>query len=116
MANAVASHIWLDERGVAWVDDTNVKVIELAMDYRSGMTNPLDVVQSYDGLTPSQVHSAFSYYLDNQDQFDAEIQRQSTEYEKLRADALDSPGRRRLRSVSLVGVNCPHHSVPMFYR
>jgi len=101
MASAVASHIWLDERGIAWVDDTNVKVIELAMDYRAGMTNALDVVQAYEGLTPSQVHSAFSYYLDNQAQFDAEIKRQAAEYEKLRANTLDSPGRMRLRSLGL---------------
>ena len=25
-------HIWLDERGRAWIDDTNVKVIEVVLD------------------------------------------------------------------------------------
>jgi hypothetical protein len=28
----VTAHIYLDERGVAWIDDTNVKVIEVALD------------------------------------------------------------------------------------
>ena len=25
-------HIWLDERGRAWIDETNVKVIEVVLD------------------------------------------------------------------------------------
>ena len=25
-------HIWLDERGYAWIDDTNTKVIEVVLD------------------------------------------------------------------------------------
>jgi hypothetical protein len=28
----MTSHVWLDERGVAWLDDTNVKVVEVALD------------------------------------------------------------------------------------
>jgi hypothetical protein len=29
------SHIRLDERGVAWIDDTKLKVIEIALDKRA---------------------------------------------------------------------------------
>jgi hypothetical protein len=32
---AIASHIRIDQRGVAWIDDTNIKVIEIAMDLRA---------------------------------------------------------------------------------
>jgi len=27
------SHVVRDERGVAWIDDTNVKVVEIALDH-----------------------------------------------------------------------------------
>ncbi len=30
MTPVALSHIWLDDRGVAWIDQTNVKVIEVA--------------------------------------------------------------------------------------
>ncbi|MCY2993375.1 MAG: hypothetical protein NTY19_36685 [Planctomycetota bacterium] len=32
MATVMTSHVWLDERGVAWLDDANVKVLEVAME------------------------------------------------------------------------------------
>ena len=32
MTAVLASHIVLDENGVAWIDDTNVKVIEVVLD------------------------------------------------------------------------------------
>jgi len=35
-----ATHIWLDERGVAWIDRTNIKVIEVVMDNCSGAISP----------------------------------------------------------------------------
>lgn len=102
MVPVTPTHIWLDDRGVAWIDDTNVKVIELAMDYRTGSTNPADVVREYEGLKLAQVHAAFAYYLDHQAEFDAEIERQAQEYELLRAQTLDSPGRQRLKKLGLI--------------
>src|ERR1041384_3499127 len=102
MAPVASTHIWLDDRGIAWVDDTNVKVIELAVDYQTGSTNPADVVREYEGLTLAQVYAAFAYYLDHQAEFDAEIDRQVKEYEQLRAQSLDSPGRRKLTAMGLI--------------
>src|SRR5262245_28793723 len=101
MASVIGSHIRLDDRGVAWIDDTNVKVIELAMDYRSGLCNPADVIRQYQGLTLAQVYAAFAHYLDHQAEFDAAIEKQAEDYERLRAQSMDSPGRRRLKERGL---------------
>jgi uncharacterized protein (DUF433 family) len=102
MAPVAQSHIWLDERGVAWIDDTNRKVIEIAMDYQGGMKHAADIVDAYEGLMLPQVHAALAYYLDHQAEFDAEIQRQMDEYERLRAASLNSPLRQRLRKLGLI--------------
>ncbi len=32
MSTVLTAHIRLDESGIAWIDDTNIKVIEVAMD------------------------------------------------------------------------------------
>lgn len=32
MLTVATAHIYLDDRGVAWIDDTNVKVIEVVLD------------------------------------------------------------------------------------
>ena len=100
MTAVTVSHIWLDEKGVAWIDDTNVKVIEVAMERRAtGMSPDEMVFQHYDNLSLSQIHAALAYYYDHQAEFDAEIERQAREYEALRARSLDSPGRQRLRAL-----------------
>jgi uncharacterized protein (DUF433 family) len=98
MASVTTTHIWLDDRGVAWIDDSNIKVIEVAMDKRAhGSTAEEMEFQHYGNLSLAQIHAALAYYYDHQKEIDEEIERQAQEYENLRAQALDSPGRKRLR-------------------
>src|SRR4051794_5818982 len=83
MPNFVATptaHIRLDERGRAWVDDTNVKVIEVVLDKLAHGWSPEQIAeQHYHRLSLAQIHAAFSYYYDHQAEFDAEIERQVKE-------------------------------------
>src|SRR5689334_690827 len=93
-------HIWLDERGVAWIDDTNVKVIEVALDQIAhGLSADEIFAQHERRLSLAQIHGALACYYDHQADFDREIAEQHREYEELRAQTLDSPLRRRLRSM-----------------
>jgi uncharacterized protein (DUF433 family) len=99
MTTIVCPHVRLDERGIAWVDDTNVKVIEVVLDKLAHGWSPEEIVyQHHGGLSLAQIHAALAYYYDHQAEFDAEIARQVKEYEEARARSLDSPGRQRLRS------------------
>lgn len=100
MAPVTVSHIWLDDSGVAWIDDANVKVIEVAMERRATGMSPEEMeFQHYGNLSLSQIHAALAYYYDHQPEFDAEIERQARDYDTLRAQSLDSPGRKRLRAL-----------------
>ncbi len=96
-------HIWLDERGRAWIDDTNVKVIEVVLD-RLGpdRLTPDQIHEEYDRLSLAEIHAAFTYYYDHQAEFDAEIERQDRMVEELRAQSLDSPGRQKLRALGKI--------------
>jgi uncharacterized protein (DUF433 family) len=97
------AHIRLDERGRAWIDDTNVKVIEVVLDKRGYGWSPEQIFEGHDGyLSMAQIHAALSYYYDHQAEFDAEIQRQVREYEALRAQSLDSPARQKLRALGKI--------------
>lgn len=104
MSAAVSvSHIWLDDRGVAWIDDTNVKVIEVAMEWRATGMSPEEMeYQHYGSPSLAQVFAALAYYMDHQAEFDAEIERQAKQFEELRAKNLDSPVRRRLRALGKI--------------
>jgi len=80
----VASHIVLDERGVAWIDDTNVKVIEVIMDRVVWLWSPEAIHRQHPQLSLAQIHAALSYYYDHEAEFDAEIERQGREVDAMR--------------------------------
>jgi uncharacterized protein (DUF433 family) len=97
------AHILLDEQGRAWIDDTNVKVIEVVLDKLGYGWGPEQILAEHSGIfTLAQIHAAFSYYYDHQAEFDAEIERWDKECERLRAESLDSPGRQKLRAMGKI--------------
>jgi uncharacterized protein (DUF433 family) len=97
------AHILLDEQGRAWIDDTNVKVIEVVLDKLGYGWDVEQIFAEYPShFTLAQLHAAFSYYYDHQAEFDAEIERQGQMVETLRAQSLDSPGRQKLRALGKI--------------
>jgi uncharacterized protein (DUF433 family) len=92
------SHIWLDERGRAWIDDTNIKVIEVVLDKVAYGMSPEEIHQEYPYLSLAQIHAAFTYYYDHKDHVDSEIERQVREFDEMKARAGESPFRKRMRA------------------
>jgi uncharacterized protein (DUF433 family) len=100
MSLTLITHIRLDDSGVAWIGDSNVKVIEVALDKIAHGLSPEEICDQHDGyLSMSQIHAALMHYFDHQSEFDAEIDRQLADYKQLRSQSMDSPGRRRLRAL-----------------
>jgi uncharacterized protein (DUF433 family) len=96
-------HILLDEQGRAWIDDTNVKVIEVVLDKVGYGWGADEIYEGYDRhLSLAQIHAAFTWYYDHQAEFDAEIERQGKMIDALRAQTLDSPGRQKLRALGKI--------------
>lgn len=93
------AHIRLDHDGVAWIDDTNWKVVEVALDKLAYGSSPEEIRRQHPELSLAQIHAALSYYYDHQKEFDSEIERQLQEVEALQAQACDSPLRKRLRAM-----------------
>lgn len=98
MSTVCENHIRLDDRGVAWVDDSNIKVIEIALEHIAHGSSPEEIWEQHqEYLTMAQIHAALAHYYDHQADCDAEIDRQLRDFDALRAAAHDTPGRRRLR-------------------
>lgn len=93
------AHIYLDERGVAWIDDSNVKVIEVVLDKLAYGWSPEEIHFQHPSLSLAQIHAALSYYYDHQQAFDTAIERQCQEVEVMAAQAYDTPFRKRLRAL-----------------
>lgn len=99
MSQATTAHIHLDDRGRAWIDDTNTKVIEVVLDQVAYGWSPAELHFQHAHLSMAQIHAALSYYYDHQTAFDAEIARQLQAYDTGRATVEDSPIRQRLRAM-----------------
>jgi uncharacterized protein (DUF433 family) len=95
----MTSHIYLDEEGRAWIDDTNTKVIEVVLDKLAYSWSAEEIHDQHRHLSLAQIHAALSYYYDHQAQIDTEIERQDKEIEALMENAKDSPLKKRLRSL-----------------
>jgi uncharacterized protein (DUF433 family) len=94
------THIRLDGRGVAWIDDTNIKVIEIALEHIAHGSSMEEICDQHNGyLTMGQIHAALMHYYDHKAEYDEEIERQLSKADAQRTAVLDSPGRRRLRAM-----------------
>jgi len=97
MATTGSAHIQLDAAGVAWIDDTNVKVIEVALDRIAHGWSPEEIHFQHARLSLAQIHAALSYYYDHQPEFDRQIEAQLAEVARFASATPDSPLRERLR-------------------
>jgi uncharacterized protein (DUF433 family) len=94
------THIRLDAQGRAWIDDTNVKVSEVILDYLATGWTPFEIHVQYPHLSLAQIHAALASYYDNQDEFDVEINRGLERADSAWAANQNSPLRQRLRAIS----------------
>jgi uncharacterized protein (DUF433 family) len=93
-----SSHIHRDAEGRTWIDDTNVKVIEVALDHIAYGWSADEIHFQHPHLSLGQIHAALSYYYDHQLEFDKLIEQSRARAGALAGAAQDSPGRRRLRA------------------
>jgi uncharacterized protein (DUF433 family) len=98
MPTVTASHVAIDTNGVAWIDDTNVKVIEVVRDKLAHDSTPEEMHVQYPHLSVAQIYAALAYYHDHRSEFDAQMARDREDIQTLRAECGESPGRAKLRS------------------
>jgi uncharacterized protein (DUF433 family) len=90
------THIRRDERGVAWIDETNTKVIELVMDWMANASSPQELQRQHPHLSLAQIYSALAYYHDHQTDIDAQVARSLSFADQMRAEAVNQPTRAEL--------------------
>ena len=67
------THIRLDERGVAWIAESNVKVVEVVMDHTAYAWDAEEIHAAHPHLSLAQIHAALSYYHDAYRAADGEL-------------------------------------------
>ncbi len=91
-----ATQIVLDDRGIAWIAGTKVKVIEVVLDKIAYGSSPEEIHFQHPNLSLAQIHGALTYYYENQDKVDDQIRRGLEESDKLAVRLSDEEFRRKL--------------------
>ena len=91
-----ATQIELDDRGMAWIAGTKVKVTEVVLDKIAYGSSPEEIHFQHPNLSLAQINGALTYYYENQDQVDEQIRRGLEESDKLAGQLSDAEFRRKL--------------------
>jgi uncharacterized protein (DUF433 family) len=95
-------HIVIDERSVAIIEGTNMKVIELVVEMTAYGWSAEELQFHHPYLSLGQIHSALAYYWDHAEDLDRDIERRMERAEHLRTAARPSPLLEKLRARGLV--------------
>jgi uncharacterized protein (DUF433 family) len=101
-ATDLINHIRLDDQGIAWIDQTRTKVIEVAMDHLAHGWSAEEIHRQHPHLSRAQTYAALAFYYDHQEEFDRAIAESVSRADRLAGGNPDSPGRRRLRALGLI--------------
>jgi uncharacterized protein (DUF433 family) len=99
MTAVIESYIEIDENSVAWIADTKIKVIEIAVDKLAHGSSPEELHFQYPHLSMAQIHAALAFYYDHQVELESEILLRLKAVKKIAAHYLDSPLSAKLRQL-----------------
>jgi uncharacterized protein (DUF433 family) len=91
------AHIWLDEKGTAWIDETGIKVIEVVLSHLAYGWSPAEIHFQYPHLSLAQIYAALAYYYDHKEALDAQIEHELREVEAMMQQAQESPAQKKFR-------------------
>ncbi len=89
----------LNEQGLAFVQGTTTKVIEIALDQLSGM-DAAEIHRQYPYLSLPKIHAALGYYHEHQEDCDRQIEERRQRAEEIRRMTENVPLQERLRKLS----------------
>jgi uncharacterized protein (DUF433 family) len=96
MVIAPINHISIDERGVAFISGTSIKVLDIVQQTYVWNSDPAQIVDNYPKLTLAEVHSALAYYHDHKAEMDQQAAESDEEYEHDRAASPNQMSRQQL--------------------
>ncbi|HZO87007.1 MAG TPA: DUF433 domain-containing protein [Chthonomonadaceae bacterium] len=75
-----------DERGIAYIANTRMKVRQIAIEAEHFGYSPQEIQEAHEHLSLAQIHAALAYYYSHKEAIDAEIAQEEQEVEALLAE------------------------------
>jgi uncharacterized protein (DUF433 family) len=96
VTTSFTTKIELDDRGIAWIAGTKVKVTEVVLDKIASGSSPEEIHFQHPNLSLAQIHGALTYYYENQDSIDQQIRHGLEQSDRLALRLSDAEFRRKL--------------------
>lgn len=100
MSLASWPYIRIDDDGVAYIEGTRTKAIEVAIDRIAHHWDADEIRRQHPHLSLAQIHSALAYYYDHQEECDLLIERRRKTANDIRSKTEDTELQERLRGSS----------------
>ncbi len=95
MATVSYPHIEIAADGIALVEGTRTKVVEIALDRLAHHWDAEEIQRQHPHLTLGQIYAALTYYHDHRQHFDSEIREQLRDVDLI--ESRQEPGRVRAK-------------------
>ncbi len=102
ITNTDYKHVYLDDKGVAIIAGTTMKVSELVTSHCTHGWSPEELHFQFPHIALGQIYSALAYYWDHQSELDAEIQQRLERVDYLRQLSPPSRMSQKLREQGLI--------------
>ena len=93
-------HIVQDNRGVSWIEGTNLKVIELVREHLGYGWSADELQEQHPYLTLGQIHATLGFFYDHQSEFEAQLRGEDEDLNRLRERTREFSLQRRLRALA----------------
>jgi uncharacterized protein (DUF433 family) len=99
MATVSYPHIDIDADGIAWLAGTRTKVLEVVLDRLAHHWDADEIQRQHPHLSLAQIHAAFTYYYDHQEEVDRQIEERARFADQFRQSLPESPALKKLRQL-----------------
>ena len=96
METAATPKIRLDEAGVAWIEGTRTKVIEVVLNQQWSGETPEELQPDMPHLSVEQIRAAMAYYEAHREELESDIARRRQWVEEIRKTQPQGPTREEL--------------------
>jgi uncharacterized protein (DUF433 family) len=102
MTTALDGHIQVDDRSVARIAGSRIKVMHLVMEVMANGYTPEQLHEQFPHLRIAQIYAALTYYHDHKDEVDRQVEESIQLVDRLRAQAEETPLHKRLREAGKI--------------
>jgi uncharacterized protein (DUF433 family) len=98
MTIATIPQVVIDDKGVARVAGSRIRIVDLAMEHTGLGLTPEQIHAQHPHLTLGQIYAALAYYFDHKAELDAKIEDDARFADEMRAQAGESAFLKRMRA------------------